>query len=260
MNRVILVICQSSLPFYPWVDPALRRRPGMVPIGMADWLVCDDAYSEQMALSDQLIATRRPEVAALEGIGAEGEELLAVVLARLGEGYERSAHDVRRPDGVLVSLTDDHPVIVARRLVQEDILLHRSMGEVHGLMGGVLCFPASWTLEEKVGRDLMGVHEPVQAYTDGLGARVQRLFDGIKPERPMMRANHLAYEDPSLFQPRKEAEPRQQDAPKFMRVERQCLLRLPVTGAVVFSIHTYVVPLACVSPEALAALDRAEAS
>nr|MCU0911011.1 DUF3445 domain-containing protein [Paracoccaceae bacterium] len=39
-----------------------------------------------------------------------------------------------------------------------------------------------------------------------------------------------------------------------MRCERQCLVRLPVTGAVVFSIHTYVVEAAGLPPEARAAL------
>ena len=36
--------------------------------------------------------------------------------------------------------------------------------------------------------------------------------------------------------------PRAEDR-RFMRSERQCLLRLPQSGAVVFTIHTYVVRL-----------------
>ncbi|MGB3148856.1 MAG: heme-dependent oxidative N-demethylase subunit alpha family protein, partial [Paracoccaceae bacterium] len=56
-------------------------------------------------------------------------------------------------------------------------------------------------------------------------------------------ANSLLYVDPSLHQPRQEGEsrPRQGLAAEFVRSERQCLRRLPETGAVIFSIHTYVV-------------------
>ncbi len=237
------MICQSSLPFYPWMEPRLARLPGMVPVGMSDWLVRDEAYDGQMACSDRLIEERRLDVAALEGVEAEGEELLALILAQLGDGYRVSEAQVERPDGVVVDLDGDHPLIIARQLVQEDLLIHRSFGDVHGLVGGVLCFPASWTLSEKVGRNLMGLHAPVAEYDAGLGARVQRLFDGIKAGRPMMRANFLTYESPDLFHPRPEANRRHDERALFMRVERQCLVRLPQSGSVVFSIHTYVVPM-----------------
>ena len=37
------------------------------------------------------------------------------------------------------------------------------------------------------------------------------------------------------------------DAQQFLRAERQTFLRLPRTGAVLFAIHTYVVPLSALS-------------
>jgi len=203
-----------------------------------------------MACSDRLLVERRSDVAELDGIEAEAQELLALILAHLGEGYEVSGGSVRRPDGVVVDLEEDHPLIAARRLVQEDLLIHRALGDVHGLAGGILCFPASWTLSEKVGRNLMDVHAPVEEYDVDLGARVQRLFDGIKPGRPMMRANYLTYKDADLFHPMSEKNRRHDFTPNFMRVERQCLVRLPETQAVVFSIHTYVVPMDALSDAA----------
>lgn len=248
------MICQTDLPFYPWMEPRLARLPGMVPIEMSDWLVRDDAFDGQMALSDQLIATRRGDVAELDGVQGESRELLAMILGQLGEGYRVSDRQVERPDGVIVELDSDHPLIVARRLVQEDFLIHRASGDVHVLAGGLLCFPASWTLSEKVGRNLMGVHEPVADYDVALGARVQRLFDGIKTNRPMMRANFLTYESADLFHPRSESNRRHDDRAHFMRVERQCLVRLPVSLAVVFSIHTYVVPMENLPEAAIAGL------
>ena len=58
-----------------------------------------------------------------------------------------------------------------------------------------------------------------------------------------MRFNRLWYDDPVLFQPgpRRDNDDRSDPttAPYF-RSERQCLVRLPQTRAVVFSIHTYL--------------------
>ena len=238
------------------MEPKLARLPGTVPVELSQWLIRDEAFEGQMARLDTLLQTSRDAIAALDNIDDPSTELLEVVLAQvaLDEDYRVGTGEVVRPDGVTVDLGDDHPAVIARRLVQEDLLIHEMSGDVHALKGGVLAFPASWSLEEKLGRSLVGIHEPVVPYSDDVARRVQRLFDGIRPGRPLMRANHLTYRDAELFQPRREDNRRKTDGPSFMRVERQCLLKLPRTGAVVFSIHTYVVPLSQLDPAALAAL------
>jgi hypothetical protein len=88
---------------------------------------------------------------------------------------------------------------------------------------------------------------------------VQRLFDVLRPEAPLMRANLALHADCDLFNPRPEAD-RHVFAPgtaRILRVERQVLLRLPVTRAVVFSIHTYVVRPEALTPEQRARLEAA---
>lgn len=242
-------ICQDSLPYAPWLHSPTRRLPGIQPLAMADWLVRDEAFAAQMALRDRLLAERRDDVfRVVPGAEAAAEEVLALVLSRLGAGYEIGRESVTRPDGVTVYLGADHPLVTAARLVQEDLcLLQQPEGSAeHLLSAAVLCFPASWTLAEKIGRPLTAIHVPVEDYTDDMAARVQRLFDALHVDRPLWRANALLYHDPTLYQPRREDDPR--EAPKggagYLRSERQCLLRLPHTRAVVFSIHTWVVPWA----------------
>jgi dimethylamine monooxygenase subunit A len=243
-------ILQSRLPVAPWMAAHTMRLPGTGPVAMADWLVRDEVYAEQMALRDRLIAERPRDVHALEaGAGAAAGELLALILERLDPGYLRNGEAVTRPDGVVVSLTDD-PLLVAGRLVQEDLLLlQKAASEAeHRLTGGVLCFPSNWTLAEKMGKGLARIHLPVEEYDATVVRRVQRLFDCLRPGTPIMRSNLLIYGVPHLYNPRTEWD-RHRPAPdgeRFIRVERQCLLKLPTTGAVVFSIHTYMV-----RPEAL---------
>lgn len=250
-------ICQQSLPFAPWLQPASRRLPGIQPLDMGDWLVVDEAFAAQMALRDQLLADRRAEVfGACDP--ARARELLDLVLAHLGPGYRVSRGSVIRPDGVEVGLESDHPLVVAARLVQEDLcLLEQPEGaREHVLSGAVLCFPASWTLAEKLGRPLTTIHDPVPDYSEGMAARVQRLFDALHPDRPLWRANALLYEDPTLHQPRRhgDARARPTGPPPYLRSERQSLLRLPLSRAVVFSIHTWVVAWENLSPEQRAGL------
>ncbi len=255
-----MVIAQSFLPVAKWTDPRLNRLPGMVPIAADDWLTVDDAFGAQMAERARLLAERPEAVLAGDGPGAAALELLDLVEAGLpGRGYARVPGGWRRPDGVAVAVDRDRPLWSLGHLVQEDLCLHeRPEGSAeHVLTAAVLCFPASWTLVEKIGRPLSRVHAPVPEYDARLAARVQRLFDAIRPDAPLMRYNALFYQDPALFQPKPEADPRdtgdQARAP-WLRSERQVLRRLPVSGAVVFSIHTWVVARAHLSAAQLAGL------
>ena len=148
-----------------------------------------------------------------------------------------------RPDGVEVAVDRTDPLLTLSRLIQEDICILERRGEEHVLSAALLCFPAAWTLAEKLGRPLTRIHVPVPAYDDGIAARVQRLFDGVQAGRPLWRANLLRYDNSDLFQPYTEAMRRKVGAPDspFERSERQTVFRLPRTGAVVFAIHTTVI-------------------
>lgn len=254
-------ILQSRLPHLPWMDPRLSRLPGVLPLGTDDWLVQDEAYAAQMAERDRLLTGHRDLVYQQLPAGrAASAELYGLVLSRLATvpGFDVGADSVLRPDGVRVDLTPEEPLECLGHLVQEDLCLMEKSGPEHCLTGAVLCFPASWHLHEKIGKPLTGIHVPVQPYDAGLAQRVQRMFDMIRPDAGLWRMNALVYRDPKLHQPRRIADPRtDRRGGSYLRAERQCLVRLPVTGAVLFSIHTYVVPLSALPTEALAALDEA---
>lgn len=203
-------------------------------------------------------------------IAAALDELLETVLVHLAcdSGYNITPRSVRRPDGVEVALRRDDPLWVLGRLVQEDLcVLQRPQdGAEHILTAAVLCFPAGWRLGQKIGRPLMRIHDPVPEYDAHQGKRVQRLFDGVQVGRPLWRFNALTYGDPALFQPAKAsntsgaasgldrpalrdrqggepggfAENAPSDGPRYLRSERQTILRLPKSRAVIFGIHTFV--------------------
>lgn len=254
-------ILQERLPHLPWIDPRTRRLPGILPVEGRDWLRIDEAYAAQMALRDRLIAAQAPVVhALLREARPAADELHDAVLdwLRAAPGFTLTATTATRPDGTTVPLNRDQPLITLGRLVQEDLCLMEARGEEYVLTGGILCFPASWSLAQKLGRPMTSIHDPVPVYDADIARRVARLFDAIRPEQALWRMNYLTYDDFVLHQPRVEGEKRPQPTDHvYIRCERQCLLRLPVTRAVVFTIHTYVVDAATVSADELAALREA---
>jgi hypothetical protein len=235
-------ILQNHIPYDPFAAP---RLPGISPLDPSAWLHVDDAFGAQMAERARLLSDQRDEVLRLDPAARPAAgELLGMILEHLSAapGYSVEEETVLRPDGVRLHLDRNDPLGTAGLLVQEDLCLMEKRGAEHVLTGAVLCFPASWRLDEKFMRPLLGIHRPVAEYDADLARRVQRLFDGVRPGRPLWRFNALWYDDPALFQPKSEADRRAHvrgDAP-FLRSERQCVLRLPETGAAVFSIHTYV--------------------
>ncbi len=255
-------ILNTALPFAPWVHPAKRRLPGVMPLKRADWLLVDDAYAAQMRERARLLAAHRAEVlAALPEAEAAAAELLDEVLRDLPlHGFTVTGAQVQRPDGVTVTPDPARPLWTLGHLLQADFCILQKQGDEHVLTGAVLCFPSSWTLREKLGKPLMRIHLPVDSYDSGMGARVQRMFDLMRPEQPLWRANLLRYTNPALFQPRAEFAPKDKSgAGDYIRSERQCLLKLPRTKAVIFSIHTAQLrraDLSAAQQQALAEIDR----
>ncbi len=249
-------ILQKRLSFAPWAEERTRRLPGVVPITMDQWLEVDDAYPAQMAERARLIESVPGKVLAMtDAARPAAEELFDTTLPLLAPlGFQITGDRASRPDGVSVALDRADPLRTLGLLVQQDLCLMQAGPEGHVLTGAVLCFPAGWTLTEKLGRAMFGIHVPVKKYTEDLGARVQRLMDGVQPGRPLMRGTAHHFGGP-LHNPRSEAQGREPvgDLP-WIRVERQVLLRLPETRAVAFSIHTQIVDPADLSPHQAAAL------
>lgn len=206
-----------------------------------DWLAWDAAAPAQMAERARLIA-EHPGAVMWSEDGSEdalGELLDTVIEAALATGrWQQQGERIRRPDGVRVALDDADPLATLGRTFAEDFVLLQERDGGYRLTAAVLCFPAGWRLDEKAGLALAGIHAPVDVYDDGIARRVDRLFDGLRPGRPIWRANALAYDDPALFQPEKSDGNGHEGRGRFLRCERQCLMRLPRTKAVVFSIHT----------------------
>ncbi|WP_167803308.1 heme-dependent oxidative N-demethylase family protein [Pseudoroseicyclus tamaricis] len=198
--------------------PRLRRLEGR-------WLVPDSAFAAQMALKERLISAMPERVlGAIPGSEASIEEAVEVVTAETG----------LRPEGT--------PLERLARATQADICLLQAQDGAHVLIAAALCFPSGWTLSEKLGRSMDRIHVPVPPYDEAIGRRVERMFANLRPGEIVWRANLMRHDDFRLFRAKTEAEPHDEpglpEARRWLRSERQTLMRLPRSGAILFAIHT----------------------
>ncbi|PWR22415.1 DUF3445 domain-containing protein [Zavarzinia compransoris] len=252
---------------------------GLAGLDLGDWIQIDGHYAAEMAEKQRLLTDRHEAVfGALPGSEAMGAEVLALLVGHLprryGERFTVEGDDeamIERETGRRVALRDLglHPLDRAGRLVQEDLCLMASAaeGEPYRLVAASLCFPSRWALADKLGRPLSAIHGPVPAYEDKLAGAMDRFFALLKADRPVWRTNWSIHDDPALFQPSAHGN-RPLDPPlsagdaggrMFLRSERQTLRRLPVTGAILFTIRTYQCRLDAVAAEPARAAILADA-
>jgi uncharacterized cupin superfamily protein len=140
------------------------------------------------------------------------------------------------------------------RQVQEDLIV---MGEVDGgdtiCIGGHLCFPAGWCLDDKVAENFLRIHEDVPQFLERIGRPADLMMRRLKAGRPTGRLNWTIGTINQLNLPPKISHEwvvsrrgiTSENAGErcFMRVERQTFSRLPKTRGILFTIHTYINPV-----------------
>jgi dimethylamine monooxygenase subunit A len=229
---------------------------GLAPLDLADWIESDELLVEQLARKEAILADEPEAFAALAESAAGQREVLELLIAHLPVRFP----DIYRRDGAAmrvvasggsVALAGEPPLLIASRLVQEDLLLMQRGASAWGLVAGSLCFPSGWLLSEKLGRDLDAIHAPVPGFVGRMGDMVSRIFDNLQAAQPVERFNWSIYGDADL----RHAQSRQTRFPQgvapgplaHIRVERQTLRRLARSGDILFTLRVHVDPLAAVA-------------
>lgn len=236
----------------PFDDTAFRHAIGLKPLDPAAWLELDGDAERLLAEKRRLLAERHAEVVAHrpEALDASHETLRLVAHHLATHHPERHGDDPGRIVAGSHAGAALHPIEAAGRLVPEDLVVMLPGADGYVLGAASLCFPTRWRLAEKLGRPMGAIHVPVPRY-DQIAAGTDTVMAKVKPGRPVWRANWSLLDDDALFQPTGHG----QDRPHLhvtadnagdvvhLRVERQCLLRLPETGALLFSIRIHQHPV-----------------
>jgi dimethylamine monooxygenase subunit A len=251
-------IASDRPPYLPFVSGKWRMVPGLVALDLSTWIEIDQALGDELALKEQLLQERYPEVfASLPGSELAQAEVLESLLTHLchyfPQYYDREENQIRNLVTQQVWKINDFeaaPLDLAGRLVQEDLCLLRPGVSGYELVAASVCFPSRWRLADKMGRCLGQIHAPVPGYAEKLSSPVDRFFEQLKVDRPVWRMNWSIADSPDLFLPPKlESEPLNTtiDASNvreklWIRTERQTLRRLAKTGNILFTIRTHLYP------------------
>lgn len=136
---------------------------------------------------------------------------------------------------------------LGRQLEPDLVLLLPNHGGEFYMVGGAVCFPSSWSLEEKMGRPLTAIHAPVPGLNEQLGVSISRFLHRMVPGVAWCRENwglsacHELNHHPARGLPRMDSRINREAV--WLRVERQALVALPKSGAVLFGIRVELFPM-----------------
>jgi hypothetical protein len=138
------------------------------------------------------------------------------------------------------------------------VWMHPDDEGVHRLIGGVLCFPSSWALTDKIGRPMSEVHGPVPELNTTIGRSIDTFLARQVPGVIWRRENWGISREATLnlhpSRPRRRLDGSVTVDEVWLRLEHQLLLKLPQSGSVLFGSRIQPVPLADVIAQPQAAM------
>jgi len=133
---------------------------------------------------------------------------------------------------------------------EPDFLLLDIKNAAVRLLGGCVCFPSSWSLEEKVGKPIELIHDVVPGLNSAIGPQIQSFLTKLKPGLAWLRSNWGLSRSAELNQHPARNLARLDESVSledvWLRIENQALVALPLTNGVLFGIRIDIRPLATI--------------
>lgn len=146
--------------------------------------------------------------------------------------------------------------------MEEDFLLLQfdEKTEQYYLRSGSFAFPSGFDPARKMNLSLKDIHGPVPLYKQTIEKSMEKFFRRLKVGNWVYRLNWGIQSHDQLYAPDLNHASEEETVEKldpssmdfnnvFLRCERQCLLRLPKTNALLFTIRTYITPLSEIREE-----------
>lgn len=225
---------------------------GLARLDPETWLDIDSNLQSYIAEKHRLTRERYDDVFVAEPDTEDAQrEVHDLIRAHLGDRFQPG--EPASPDTALTA-PDGAPLPILHRAaltVQEDLVLMRKGETGWRLAAASVCFPSSWTLREKFGRPMHEIHGPVPGFAKGTrnAGLIERMFDNLRLDLPVVRWNWSVYGDAELFHQHSHEVGEGRFGPGpiarnvYLRLERQTLRKLPESGDILFTIRIYIDPL-----------------
>ena len=153
-------------------------------------------------------------------------------------------HITHLPSGILLDIPGKNrldSLFETSLWVADDLLLMQELGGEYCLTAASLCSPSSWRLQDKLGKPMARIHDPIPDIHKKLTPKIDQFFSSMASGQVVERYNWSLQEAQELAQfPQPISLPLHADTPLYYRMERQSLRRLPESQAIVFGIRVYV--------------------
>lgn len=216
-------------PYLPFLNGPAKFVPGLAPIPLEHWVTPDTEAEPWLRDKNLILKMSRANVVGGDLDGEAAEELLELLVSATGQVPTQSMPTALEEAASIVS--DDLCLLSAKR------------PNDWRLIAGVLCAPTFWTLPERIGLDLGGLHGPVPGGDPKLANRVGRIFTGLTPDTVLERFNWTVQTSDKRYTPDRPSASGKTIEDLHLRVERQTIRKLARTEAVVFTIRISVDPL-----------------
>lgn len=256
------------------VEPALR--PATTPVGQWGTTMCaiDREYYRELGERGQILTADPTRHAVLPHMRAAVWDTMLTLMRSLASDYPSSIRLSRLGEdewlwendllGTRLQFTyGDESMLPADPLafiagqVQEDIVLLDQRNDTLFADAGVVTFAADWSFGFDVGMSFLEIHGPVpRIHREGVITRAHEFLKRLQPHQPYRRTNwtmtigrrlDVSTERYPQWGPDREwirtVDDRTFGALVHLRVEVQHLVRLPHSGAIMFLIRTYLLPL-----------------
>ncbi|KAH9911195.1 uncharacterized protein B0H18DRAFT_1129044 [Fomitopsis serialis] len=252
----------ATLRNYVYVNKVLRypyfQTMAHQPLHINDWIEIDKEYQWYLDEKARVIKEQgRVVVDSLPENDAACTELLETLVDYLPKRYPTLFDAIPSktpgpvPNGIHNKVTGEtfsnvsdlkgiDALMVVTRLVKDDFLMGRERedGKVY-LVGGVIVFPGSYLLSEKIGQPLHQLHAQIPHFNRMLTS-VERTMVRFAPDRPFERCSWWIADDRELFWHNIISNDVREDLhPKdlFLRFDHQTFRKLPKTKGIMFGVH-----------------------
>ncbi|WP_394693150.1 heme-dependent oxidative N-demethylase subunit alpha family protein [Hyphobacterium sp.] len=223
-------------PYKPFYNGPPRFQVGLSRIDPSHWLSPDPETDWLPLKSQRLDRESATYYRALPTARAAEAEALERIEAATGQ---------RRSD------RDEPALIAAGRLVSDDLVVMENAGEGWVATSLLLAQPTFFSLDDSFNRELYQLHDPVPNGSPSLAGKIARVFDRMPAGEVFERFNwtvQLGMErhwphGSAMREQLKTTPPSAAIDDLALRVERQTLVRLEATNAILFCIRISLDPI-----------------
>lgn len=279
----------EALKSFPFKNGEYKLTMGIKNLDPNDWLLIEPTYKLRIEAKQKIIRNQHPDYNGREDIRESTifrtpeselyDHTIKFFCKRypqyfevIGDEVENKIMNLRVPR---VASTSGDTVPYLEYLVdtmEEDFIIllkdPKRFNEPHGdeyhFKGGVFAFAAGFNPRDRFNAPLSFIHEEIPGYQEKLLLSMNRFFNRLAPGKIVTRSNFSMQTHHKLFADKENKghnlpAGKVQEAIPFdkcdfnsqihYRSERQTLTKLPKTGAMVFTIRTYMLPLSAIKAE-----------